>query len=517
MLKHQHINRVTLLIILISIYVCGCGRAGAITRESESDPLDNSTLTGEQALTKGNEYLESYADGLINYKDCYDYLLEAKNTSATVKEVDGLLTKLDVIFESKKAYAMAEASLKNADYAEAIKYYALVVPEDKENYALSKGEITKLLDKVLIQAEELASTYFYTQAIEVLEECNSHISNQQLSDRILQYETALKAYECYEAPVDHIFFHSLIADVDRAFDGGYQEEGYNKWMCTVEEASQIFNYLYERQYVLISIHELYDIVKEDDQVTLKSKELRFPKGKKPIVLSLDDINYYKFMENEGFADRLVVDDNGKVSNVYIDQEGKEWIGRTYDIIPLLDQFVEEHPDFSYKGAKGTIALTGYEGILGYRTDLYDSETIVQDTEEALKVVEVLKKTGWNFACHGYGHLDVGKISLNTLKKDTAKWKKEVMSLIGDTNVYIYPYGGAVYPEDPKFDYLLEEGFNVLCGVSGYQYNRFKDSAFLMSRRNIDGYTLHYRPKLLEDLIDPYEVIDKRRPAFDYTS
>lgn len=38
------------------------------------------------------------------------------------------------------------------------------------------------------------------------------------------------------------------------------------------------------------------------------------------------------------------------------------------MVPLIDRFVEEHPDFSYRGAKGIVALTGYNGILGYRTD-----------------------------------------------------------------------------------------------------------------------------------------------------
>lgn len=40
----------------------------------------------------------------------------------------------------------------------------------------------------------------------------------------------------------------------------------------------------------------------------------------------------------------------------------------YDAVPRLDAFLEEHPDGCYKGARGIIALTGYNGILGYRTD-----------------------------------------------------------------------------------------------------------------------------------------------------
>ena len=65
--------------------------------------------------------------------------------------------------------------------------------------------------------------------------------------------------------------------------------------------------------------------------------------------------------------QLVVDENGKIRNEYIEDDGSVSVG-DYDMVPLIDRFVEEHPDFSYRGAKGIVALTGYNGILGYRTD-----------------------------------------------------------------------------------------------------------------------------------------------------
>ena len=39
------------------------------------------------------------------------------------------------------------------------------------------------------------------------------------------------------------------------------------------------------------------------------------------------------------------------------------------MVPLIDTFVKEHPDFSYHGRKGILAMTGYDGVLGYRTDI----------------------------------------------------------------------------------------------------------------------------------------------------
>lgn len=68
------------------------------------------------------------------------------------------------------------------------------------------------------------------------------------------------------------------------------------------------------------------------------------------------------MDGDGFATKLIVDDEGKIRNEYVEDDGSISVG-DYDMVPLIDRFVEEHPDFSYRGAKGIIALTGYNGIL----------------------------------------------------------------------------------------------------------------------------------------------------------
>lgn len=84
-------------------------------------------------------------------------------------------------------------------------------------------------------------------------------------------------------------------------------------------------------------------------------------------MSQDDVNYYEYMEGSGCARKILLDDRGKPVCEYMDQDGTVWIGE-YDLVPILDRFVEEHPDFSYRGAKAILALTGYNGVLGYRTD-----------------------------------------------------------------------------------------------------------------------------------------------------
>ena len=40
-------------------------------------------------------------------------------------------------------------------------------------------------------------------------------------------------------------------------------------------------------------------------------KIMVPEGKIPFVLSQDDVSYYHYMDGDGYASKLVVDENGK--------------------------------------------------------------------------------------------------------------------------------------------------------------------------------------------------------------
>ena len=51
----------------------------------------------------------------------------------------------------------------------------------------------------------------------------------------------------------------------------------------------------------------------------------------------------------------------------IDTEGNEIVGN-FDFVTILEKFIADHPDFSYQGARAILAVTGYDGLFGYRTN-----------------------------------------------------------------------------------------------------------------------------------------------------
>ena len=185
-------------------------------------------------------------------------------------------------------------------------------------------------------------------------------------------------------------------------------------MTTIDEFNQITQSMYDKGYVMVSI---YDMATADENGNMNAGEILLPPGKVPFVLSQDDVCYYHYMDGDGFATKLIVDEEGKIRNEYVEDDGSISVG-DYDMVPLIDRFVEEHPDFSYRGAKGIVALTGYNGILGYRTDSsYETRpddldadkvkwldehpdfNLNTERENAARVAQAMKDEGWLFASH----------------------------------------------------------------------------------------------------------------------
>ena len=97
------------------------------------------------------------------------------------------------------------------------------------------------------------------------------------------------------------------------------------------------------------------------------------------------------MDGDGFATKLVVDDEGKVRNEYVEDDGSISVG-DYDMVPLIDRFVEKHPDFSYRGAKGIVALLVTVRI---RAMKQDPMTLIRTRSTGLTAIRIsaLRKNG----------------------------------------------------------------------------------------------------------------------------
>ena len=332
-------------------------------------------------------------------------------------------------------------------------------------------------------------------------------------------------YEAYDGIVEHLFIHPVIAYPELAFDGDSQEKGLDDYMITATEFARILESVYERGYVLVDIADVWsEVTDESGQPKMVRNTLYLPQGKKPLILSYDDTNYYDYMLENGFAYKLILGEDGKIASWGLDPQGKEVVSRDLDAIPMLDKFVEEHPDFSPFGAKACLSVTGYEGILGYRTQTDSTiqwtdemEAYRQSEIEAVKpIIAELKRTGWTFGSHTFGHIRLGTLSLEDIQADTQRWFDEVGSLVGETNVLFYPHGerpdgGDWQQTGPVFQYLQGQGFRILCsvGIESFSYIKKDVCAVICDRLHPDGTTLRskYVDERYGQFYDVREIFD----------
>ena len=311
-----------------------------------------------------------------------------------------------------------------------------------------------------------------------------------------------KDWQVYQGDIAHVFYHPVITEPKVAFtQEKNQAKGNFDWMITADEFKRSLNELYKHHYILIDPHEAYDLKGK----TITRKELKLPKGKKPLILSIDDMNYYEYMRGHGYADRLVLDQKQHVVSETKDKNGKVTTSETNDIVPILNQFVKDHPDFSLNGQKGVVALTGYNGVLGYRTNELNNKDYLKRKRDAKKVVKAMKRDGWTFASHSWGHIDFANSSYDQIVRDTKRWKNEVEPIIGKTDVFIYPHG-AQDRGSKAYQYLVrDEGFKFLAGVGPNNFTDIGNDSVYQDRVAIDGLNLYDFKYKLKPFLDPSKV------------
>ena len=313
--------------------------------------------------------------------------------------------------------------------------------------------------------------------------------------------------------VEHLFTHNLISHPEIAFAAG---NSYGKNLdedcLTPAEFRAILLSLYKNDYVLVNAASTYTFA----DGTPRRKSFRFPEGKIPLILSFDDIVYARKNQGKGTSSRLDVI-NGEIVAVTENKSGEEIVHKE-EFAPILEDFIGEHPDFSYDNARGIIFLTGFDGVLGYRTDR-NSVSREAETKKAVAVVNALKNRGWVFGCHTYSHRHIKRCTADEVVSDIEKWQNEVAPIVGRTPFFAYPYGEWAFGkngEDERQKALKNAGFEVFYGVGNLSFytkmplRSAGDTYLFQDRCPMDGISL--RRNACARFFDCAAVYDKSRPV-----
>ena len=390
----------------------------------------------------------------------------------------------------------------------------------------------KEANDLLRDAAQLAAGYDYDKAIAKLESFSGNKDKYpEIETRLSEYKQQKTLLVAHNDPsaITNLSFHLLIADPSRAFSNREYGGKYNRNFVTTDEFEKILEQLYANNYVLVDMDCFVSETLVGDTITFSSKPIYLPDGKKPIMITETMVNYFNYMidgngdgladkDGAGFASRLVVH-NGEIKAEMVNSVGETVIGN-YDLVPILEDFIEAHPDFSYQGSRALLAVTGDEGIFGYRTNksVIDTKGQAYYDEQvagAKEVAAALKEAGYEFASFTYANKKYGDVNATDIRNDITNWTAEVLPIIGSCDTLVYARESDISANGDytgsKFNVLQDAGFRYFISNSTSKGSCAVANNYVRQLRvMVTGTQMAHAATVYKDFFDAKVVLNESR-------
>ena len=383
-------------------------------------------------------------------------------------------------------------------------------------------------ERLLKEAAELAAGYDYEEAIKRLDSFTGDMTQyQDMVAKRSEYVNAQTTLVEHKDPslIPNLSFHVLMNDPERAFADDQLGGSYNKNFVTVNEFTKILQQLYDNGFVLVDFDSFTNAsTGVDGSIQYFADPIYLPDGKKPVMLTQTMVNYFEYMIDsngdhladaggDGFASKLVVQ-NGSIEAEYVDVNSETHIGN-YDFVPILEDFIAEHPDFSYQGARATLAVTGSEGIFGYRCNTSYVSNVSQSFYDeqvagAKEIVQALRDRGYTLACFTYANDDYGQKSAAQITADLQQWTSQIVPIIGEVDTFVFARASNIQDYNgAAFNVMYTSGFRKFVSNGTSPWAEVNSTYIRQNRLMVTGQNMVWYSKQFTDLglFDPNMVLD----------
>ena len=313
----------------------------------------------------------------------------------------------------------------------------------------------------------------------------------------------------YTGKIETLAFTTLMSFPEKALhENNSYSNIYDESKLTVNEFENILEELYQNNYVLIDI---YDIV---DKEQIYKKEIYLPQGKKPLLLTFDNVTYKSNYQNLGQIDKIIIDRNNNLASYTTKKSIQDRIQYNNEFQLILENFIKKHKDFAINGAKGIIFLTGENGILGYNTN-HKNASSKYEKKRVSEVIRKLKNLGWRFGSNNYTYKDETIKSDLEFAKELSLWNNEVKDIIGESNLYAFPYGNYNENCNQKLELLMANNFKIFFVNSDKSSINFYSGICFVNRKEVNGKSLRETPEQFENLFDANKVYDHTNRTIKY--
>ena len=478
-------------------------------------------LTSSKLSMWLNDLATEFLLGTIEKPDLifiFEALSDVGNISATTTP---LLFEVETIEQARGDVQAAESAFNVGDYVLSVQTYETVCDNyDGFVYDYASARLTQIkeimYEPMLTEGEHMLERMRYFSAEALLSDLAVIFpDDNRINADLLEATSHTTEVMQYRGTVEVICVRQLIADPSR----GASNTGL---YLTTDEFSRMLNELYANDFVLVDAETMADM---SEETFMTEVDLTVPVGKKPLIIVLDTFDYnVATTYNYGLCTQLSLDEQGYVCGQYVAPDGTLVSGRELEAIGILDAFVEQHPDFSFDGAKGVISICGYESVFGYvissdeaddrsealaaigRPNVEFTDSDIENNRQIVsEIISVLLDTGWKFASSTYGNINAYEADMETIVADTEKWMDQIETLIGDVHIIVYPGGNYIYGTDPRANYLKSNGFRIFFGIGYNPYHIYGDNYLYYDRTVISEYTLNNND--FSRLFDVTQVLD----------
>ena len=403
------------------------------------------------------------------------------------------------------------------------------IENEKEQMQLSESlsaaaQAEQQTNQILAEAERLAAGYNYEDAIKLLDSVGDLTQYQDLQIKRSEYVNAQSSLIEYNNPHDipNLSFHLLIHDMAKALKSEQYGGSYNKNFVTTSEFTKILENLYRNGYVLVDFESFVGAKTDiNGNAQFEAVPIHLPADKKPVMITETMVNYFDYMidlndddlpDYSGFPSKLVLDANGDIKAEYVDANGQTNVGN-YDLVPILEDFIKEHPDFSYKGARAILAVTGHEGVFGYRINSAvvankGNDYWEQEVAGAKEITNALREKGYTIACYTYKNDPYAGWSVAQISADLQSWQTQITPVIGNVDTFVFAkmsnitdYNGAA------FQTMYQSGFRYFISNGEAPMTQVNPTYVRQNRLMVTGETMQHYSSRFTGLFDCAAILE----------
>ena len=403
------------------------------------------------------------------------------------------------------------------------------IANEKEQMQLSESlsaaaQAEQENQRILQQAEKMAAEYNYEDAITLLDSIGDLTQHQDLQAKRAEYVNTMSSLIEYKDPttIPNLSFHVLIHDMAQALKSKDYGGSYNKNFVSTSEFTKILENLYRNGYVLVDFESFVGAKTDiNGNAQFEAVPIHLPADKKPVMITETMVNYFAYMidpnndgtvDHTGFASKLVLDEYGEIKAEYVDANGQTNVGN-FDLVPILEDFIKSHPDFSYRGARAILAVTGHEGVFGVRINSAvvankGNDYWEKEVAGAKDITNAQREKCYTIACYTYKNDAYAGWSVAQISADLQSWTTQIASVIGNEDPFVFAKTSNISDYNGNaFQTMYQSGFRYFISNADSPMTQVNPTYVRQNRLMVTGETMQHYTSRFTGLFDCAAILE----------